>query len=198
MQRRVWRALRVLVFGGLLLAACQAPLPPPPVYREITFTNESPIALNVASIEVDDEYIPPLKRPNVDQEFPVRIAAVARRWAHDRLSAVGGERTARVIIKDASAVAVDLPKSVGLRGAFTNDQAVRYDARVEMIVEIRDDRGFPLATISATSLRSRSVTNDITLNDRDRVFYDMTAAMMRYEAAALARNIHRYMPAYIR
>ena len=198
MQGRTWQALSILVLGGMLLTACQTSLPPAAIYREITFTNERPIALNVASIEVDDEYVPPLKRPNVDQEFPVRIAAVARRWAHDRLSAAGGERTARVIIKDASAVAVDLPKTAGLRGVFTNDQAVRYDARVEMIVEIRDDRGYPLATISATSLRSRSVTNDITLNDRDRIFYDMTAALMRDEDAALDRNIHRYMQVYIR
>ena len=180
-----------------LLSACQAPLPPPPTYPDITFTSEPPIPLGVAAVEVDDEYLPPLKAPNVDHEFPVRIAAAAARWAHDRLRAAGSQLTARVIIKDASAVATDLPKTEGLKGVFTNDQAVRYDARVEMIVEIRDEHGLPLASVSATAERSRSVTNDLTLNDRDKVFYEMTKGLMQDEDAALDKNIHQYMQLYI-
>ncbi len=187
----------ILAVVGGLASACVAPLPPAPVYPDISFSNEPPFQLGVASIEVDDEYLPPLKPPNVDHQFPVRIAAAAARWAHDRLRAVGTERTARVIIKDASAIATDLPKTEGLKGLFTNDQAVRFDARVEMIVEIRDARGLPLASVSATAERSRSVTNDITLNDRDRVFYEMTKALMQDEDATLEKNIRQYLQIYI-
>jgi hypothetical protein len=189
-----WSALIVI---AALLSACQKPLPPPPTYPDIGFSDETPIPLGVAAVEVDDEYLPPLKPPHVDHEFPVRIAAVAARWAHERLRAVGSELTARVIIRDASAIATELPKTPGVKGMFTNDQTVRYDLRVEMIVEIRDAHGLPLASVSATAERSRSVTDDITLNDRDRIFYEMTKGLMRDEDAALDQHIHQYLQIYI-
>ncbi|HYM30451.1 MAG TPA: hypothetical protein VEU47_04080 [Candidatus Cybelea sp.] len=194
-------SLRVALGAALVtaaLAACHTDLPPPPVYPEITFANEPKIRLDVAAIQVDDQYFPPLKPPNVDHEFPVRIAAVAERWAQDRLQAVGTRGTARVVIKDASAVATNLKKSSGLSSVFTNEQSVRYDTQVSMLVEILDQRGGQLAAATASAARTRSVPEDITLNQRDKVWFEMTEQLMRDEDAALTKNVLTYMRSYIR
>jgi hypothetical protein len=197
MARRNLGTMAALALLAGMLGACQTSLPPPPRFADIALGNEAPIRLNVATVDVVDEYLPPLKAPNVDHEFPVKIATTAARWGDQRLRAVGNSGSVRVTIKDASAIATDLPKTSGLTGMFTNQQAVRYDARVEMIVEIRDDHGFAVASAEAAATRSRTVPEDITLNGRDRVFYEMTEALMKDEDAALSKNIHAFMQRYI-
>jgi hypothetical protein len=109
MARRNLGTMAALALLAGMVGACQTPLPPPPTFAEITFASEAPIRLNVASVDVVDEYLPPLKPPNVDHEFPVKIATVAERWGRDRLRAVGAAGSVRVTIKDASAIATDLP-----------------------------------------------------------------------------------------
>ena len=194
MTRRQTMTAIILVAG---LAACQTP-PPKPQYPEITFSNLEPIHLDVARIEVVDDYVPPMRAPNVEQEFPVPIYSVARRWAHDRLRAVGTTGIARVVIKDASAIESDLRKTPGLKGAFTTDQATRYTARVQMAVEVRDDHGFKQASAEASATRSNTLPEDATLNQRDQLFFDMTEALMRSVDQELEKNIRTYMARFLR
>jgi len=191
---RRWVAAAIL--AGML-AACQSE-PPRPRYPEITFTELAPMRLDVARIDVVNEYVPPLKPPNIEQEFPVNIAAVAERWAHDRLRAVGSTGSARVVIKDASAVETDLRKTPGLKGMFTTDQASRFTSRVAMAVEVRNDHGFKDAAAEASATRTRTLPENATLNDRDQLFFDMTEAMMRDVDAELEKNIRAYMGRFLR
>ena len=48
-------------------------------------------------------------------------------WVHDRLEATGTTRRARARIIDASVKESELPRTKGLTGAFTTDQAQRWD-----------------------------------------------------------------------
>ncbi len=186
-----------LIAGGVL-TACQNAPPPRPRYADITFSQYPPINLDVAQIEVVNDYTPPLRPPNVEHLFPVSIAATAERWGHERLRAVGSFGTARVIIRDASAVATNLPRTRGVTGMFTNDQAVRYDGQVEMAVEILDSRGLRQAVVEAGAKRSRTAPEDISLNDRDHMFYEMTEDLMRDINGSLEKNMRSFMAKYIR
>ena len=188
-------ALALSAFMGL--AACQNSPPVPTRFPDITFSEYPPIRLDVAHIEVVDQYRQSDQPPHVEEDFPVNIARTAERWAHDRLRAAGAQGTARVTIKDASVVAQPLPQTGGVKGLFTNDQAVRYVARVDVVVEILTDHGFSRALVEATAQRSRSVPEDITLNKRDGVFFDLTEALMTDLNASLDKNIHAFMARYI-
>ena len=57
---------------------------------------------------------------------------------------------------------------------FTTQQAQRYDGQVEIRLDIYDENGIVVRTATARASRSRTVAEDITPNDRDRVWYEMS------------------------
>jgi hypothetical protein len=193
-----FRSLPALaLLAVLVIAGCTNAPPPPPKFAPITFTQYGPIRLSVSQVETVQEYTPPLQPPNVDHLFPVTPSAVAQRWPTDRLVANGGGYTARFVVQRASAVEVALPRSEGIRGAFTTDQAYRYDAVIEVALEIRNDRGFRDAVVTARVERSRSVAEDITVNDREKVWYEMSKDMGVALNTELDRNIRATLGRYI-
>src|SRR5437667_10992455 len=96
---------------GLALTACSS-TPPTPI-APIAYTNATPIRLNAGSIEVVDQFKPPLAAPNVDHLFVQTPAAAVRAWAQGRLRAAGQSGAIRVTIVDASVKAVALPIRTG-------------------------------------------------------------------------------------
>lgn len=186
-----------LAVAAALLAGCNNAPPPAPKFPAITFNQFGQIHLNVSQVETAQEYTPPLQPPNVDHQFPIPPSAVAQRWAQDRLVASGGGYTARYVIQRASVVEVELPRTEGIRSTFTTDQAERYDAVLEVSLEIRNDRGFRDAIVTARVERSRSVAEDITVNDRERVWYAMAQDLGQDLNAQLDQNIRTTLAKYI-
>jgi len=170
-----------LALTVFLVAACSSAPPPPPQFADIRFTNKPPIVLRASIVDIRDEYEPPFKPPFVEQTFPIPPARAVANWARDRLKATdpSSPQRVRVTITDASVKEIDLRLTPGLRGAFTKDQSQRYDASVALRVDLLDDHGSPVRSVTASATRSRTVAEDITLNDRDRVFYTMTEQLMQ-------------------
>jgi hypothetical protein len=185
-------ALIAALFG---VAACEFQVARPK-YAELSFTHLPPINLDVGRIETVKEYVSPAKPPNVEHLFPVRPSAAAERWGRDRLRAVGSQGVARVIVRQASVVEVPLQVKSGVRGMLTRDQSERYDAVLEIAVEI--DKGKGKSTVSASNRRTRTVPEGITLNEREKVWFEMTEAMMRDLNAALEDAIRKSFGSYIR
>ena len=115
------RPLAALVILLLALTACESPLPQVS-YPELRLNHLPAIKLDVARIEIIEQYSPPLKAPNVEHLLPLAPATAIRNWARDRLHAVGASGTARFIIIEAEVTAVALTKKKGLKAAFTLDQ----------------------------------------------------------------------------
>jgi hypothetical protein len=173
------RSLRPLLLAfalGGVLAACHTP-PPRPTYPDIRFTGETPIRLAVGAVDVRSDYKPTFQSPHVDHLFPVAPARAAENWAHDRLQAGGGAARARFTILDASVIETELPKKEGISAAFTKEASERYDATLAAKLEIVDERGLALRTVTAKVTRSQSVLEGITPNERDQSWYDMTKAL---------------------
>ncbi len=82
-------------------------------------------------------------------------------------------------------------------GAFTKQQTRRYDAAVEVSLEILDDKGFRKAFANARVMRSRTLREDATINDRERMWFDLTEALMRDFNAELEKNIRQYLSGYL-
>ena len=187
-------ALAVL---AVIVAACETTTVQPH-YPTITFSHLAPVNLDVAAVEYVDQYVPPQKAPNVDHLFPVPPSIVAKRWAQDRLLATGVTRRARVVLVTASVTETPLAKTTGLTGAFTIDQVARYDATAEMRVEIVTDAGVVEGRASAIATRSQTVPEDITLNQRDQIWFEMTEALMRDLDGQLANSMKLYLGRWIR
>ena len=173
----------------MILGSC-ASGPGRPVFPELSYAHLAPIPLNVAEVRVEQVYASPGAKPNVEQLFPVRPAAAAERWARERLQAVGAEGVAVVKILNASVVEVALPRTTGVRGAFTTDQSERYDGVLEVEIDASSRVRGNTAMVKSRAQRSRSVAEDITLNDRDKVWFEMTEALMNDLNASLERQIY--------
>jgi hypothetical protein len=186
------RSLAHAAIIGLVLVAglvgCETPATRP-VFPDIRFTDQPRLRLDVAKIEVQDEFRPSFQAPNVEHLFPVPPQRAAENWVKDRLEATGTTRRARVRIVDASVKEVELPRTPGLTGTFTKDQAQRYDASIEMAIDILGDRGFVERTVSAKASRSQSVAEGITPNERDTVWYNMTKQLLADENLELEKQM---------
>ena len=182
---------------AFFVAGC-ASTPTIPSFDEIRFTDKPPIRVDVARIDIVEAYRPPLKAPNVDHLFPVRPSHAARQWARDRLLAVGDKGWAEAVIRNASVTETALERTKGIQGAFTTDQTERYDAVLTIAVRIFDNAGNERANASATSRHSQTVAEDITLNDRERVWHRMTTAMMRALDKGLERQMKKSLAAFLK
>lgn len=191
----ITRFLAALALLGL--AACSS-APPKPGFPQITFAHLPPIQLDVAQIQVVEQYAPPQRAPNVEHTMPVSPAAVMHRWAADRLRPVGAAGVARLLIKDASVVAQPLEKTGGVRGVLTEDQAVRYVANLVVELDVNTAGGLGTGFASAAATRTITAPEDITLNRRDRILFDLTEALTRDLNATLEANIRTHLAPFLR
>ncbi|MBT5646246.1 MAG: hypothetical protein HOJ41_00155 [Rhodospirillaceae bacterium] len=190
-------ALASLLAVVFLLTGCATEVQKPG-FSQISFAHLQPISLNVARIEVENRYVSPATRPNVEHEFPVSPAAVASNWGRDRLRAVGQSGVARVVVRRASVVEVPLKRTTGVTGAFTRDQSERYDAIIDMMVELRDADGNVRVTAESTAKRSRSVSENVSLIEREKIWFEMTETMMSDLNTALENQVRIHMKEWIR
>jgi hypothetical protein len=177
--------MRLSFTGIVIMAALAAPLaacdnepPPRQNFADLHFTSEPPLRLAVASIEIEDEYRPNFDPPHYEQRFPIPLPHVADNWARDRLRPMGTSGRAVAVIVDASAVEISLPKQTGITATFTEQPDTQYNARVGIRVEARDDRGATIRTAEAHAERSVTVVEGTTLDERDRMLYQLESELM--------------------
>ena len=192
------RRIMAFVVLAVAISACETP-DPRPIYADITFSHLASIKLDVGALDYIQAYTPPAKFPNVDHLFPLRPSKVARGWAEERLEAVGAiSRIARVTLVNASVVGSALDTTQGIEGVFTIDQAARYDATVEIHIEIVNSQGVVEGQASAVAQRSRTAPEQITLNERDQLWFELTEAVMADLDRELEATIGKYLSKYVR
>jgi hypothetical protein len=180
--------MRLALAVVLLVAGC-APTPQRPTFPDIRFTERPAMRVDAMSVDVIREFRASLQPPFVDHLFPVTPERALENWARDRLQPSGTTRRLQARITDASVRETELPRTPGIRGTFTTDQAQRYDAQVAMTVDLLDDNGNPQRTVSAKAARSQTVPEGISPVDRDRVWYDLTRAVMTEFDQEMERQI---------
>jgi len=185
----------VLAMGAL--GACQATVTRT-VVPEFTFKHLPTLSFAVSRIEIIKTYRSPLQSPNVEHLFPTPIAAALRRWSDDRLEAVGGSNIMRVIVEDASAVIEELETNKDLEALFTTEQAERVDARLKVKIEITDENGAVLAYTNTEAVRTRTTPENVSLNERDQIYNDLTKVLMNDFNASQEQGIRRHFEPYLR
>lgn len=196
-RRQVLRGAAALGFTALLAACSTAP--EKPIFPEITFAGEPKLTFAASSVETIQEYQPSAQPPHIELTVPQSPVLVAQRWARDRILLDNSQPyRVTVTIKNASVTEEDLKKTPGIKGSFTEDQVARFTVDVGMTVELRDARGFRIATATSSAKRSNTIGEKATLNDRDKLLYDLVKATMQDVDRELESNIRQYMPLYVR
>jgi hypothetical protein len=196
------RSLTLLVlapslFAGMLLTGCAVKTTSAPEVS-LTFMNRPAIHLNVGKIQVVNRYQMPLKPPLVEHLMPVAPGAGVERWAMDILRAVGSGNTAVLTIHDASVTEISLQQKPGLKALLTLDQAQRYDARVRATLEIRDVNGQQRGQVEVEVTRSQTVPENITLNQRTAVWFQMVEGLLADFAAQMELQVRKDLGTFLR
>lgn len=144
----------------LLLAACveQEGAPVRTMFEPLRYDYLPPIRLNVATIDVETQFIPAGVAPDVSMKDPVQPVDALRTMANDRLQAFGTANRAVFAIQDASLTqANDV-----IRGVMS------------VSVSIMDNGGAQLGYATARVERTHTGRTE----DIRATLYDMTKAMM--------------------
>ena len=193
MHRRTFLLLPALA----LLAACDTP-PMRQSYATLTFQDRPPIQLDVAQIEIVQAYQAPGVAPHVDHLFPQRPADVAANWGRDVLRAVGQRGQATYTIVDASATDTLLPRASGLTQMFKTEQSDRYDLHIAVKLEVANPALASTGYVTAEAFRSQTVAENMTLNQREAVWFQMTESAMRELDGKLEAAIKDKLRVFVR
>jgi hypothetical protein len=176
------------------LAACNTP-PKRQTFPEITFQHLQPFRLDVAHVQIVDGYQPDPAN-DIGSEFPEAPAAVARQWAEDRLLAVGQQGEAIYTIALAKATQTALKRSQGMSAMTHKDQSDRYDLWITVNLELRS--GGKSGAITAKAARSQTVIEDLTLNQREGVLFNLLDITMKDVNAQMEKLVPEYLGGFVR
>lgn len=145
-----------LLLAVLSLAACSSPSKPRS-FEPLTYDYLTPIRLNVASVEIDNRFVP-ASRDEVSSQAPGPPSAALRQMATDRLKAFGTSGKAVLVIKDASLV--------------RNGNEILGHMAVELDVYTSENQRAAFATAEVSQRRSGEI------DDLRGTLYDLTKTMM--------------------
>ncbi|HCP01822.1 MAG: hypothetical protein CL573_03895 [Alphaproteobacteria bacterium] len=171
-MHRINRRAALATMSGLALAACTSPSPTPK-FPDITFTHLPPLRLDAASLAVVDAFKPSFAARHIEHLLPVSPAAAVRRWAQDRLLPVGNAGRIVFTISDAGVIEIPLERTKGVRGVVTKDRSERYDASLRVHMSIDAGDGRRRGEVSADAMRSRTVLEGLSLNEREEIWFRM-------------------------
>jgi hypothetical protein len=99
--RALTRCVALLL--ATLIAACSSE---PPIsqtsFQPLDFSYLTPLPLNVASIDIGSQYVPPGEPPDASGSDPISPVQTLEQMAHQRLKAVGGSGQAVFVVNNAS------------------------------------------------------------------------------------------------
>lgn len=163
----------------ILLQACTQGSPDASV-PDLTFAQMQPISLDVAKIEFVDAYRPPMMSPNVEHLFLTTPMKVTRDLVARQLVAAGTRNVLRVMLDDASVVSEELPMTRGLWGAFAQEPAERYKAKVSLRFELVDSAApdVILGHAEVIAKQNKTLFEGISIAERDRAYLGLMEDLM--------------------
>lgn len=178
-----------------LLAACNTP-PSRQQFADVTFQHMPAFSLDVGSVQVVPGY-----QPGADDngaEYPQAPSEAVAQWARDRLKAVGARGQADFTVVEAKATRTALPRSSGLSAALNKDQSDRYDLTIEVRLEAFNPVLGKSGTVTERVTRSQTVAEDLTLNQREVVLFNLLDDAMKDLNARLEQSIPQYLAPLLR
>jgi hypothetical protein len=171
-------------------ARAEAVLPPAPLLPEL--------ALDVAEIHVVPAYAPP--PGSAETTIPFAPVTALEAWAKTHVRAVGRRGQAWIVIRDASITAQRVKPVVhSWRDWFRRQPVERYDAVLELELQIRDDVGTIRAQAAARATHSRFLMEDYRdyhserIAELQRLTDEVIAAALRRLADEVHANLARWV-----
>ena len=110
---------------------------------------------------------------------------------------VGNQGMLRITIIDASIVGEALSVDQDFKSLFTTEQAGRYTARLEVIVDILDERHISRAYATGKAEATATVSEDASLADRDATMTDLMGRLLRTLHDAVTPQVESFFAPYL-
>ncbi len=184
--------------AGALVSACGSS-PAPKVPTQVSFASNAVVNVDATSMDVNFAGAPSRDYPHVGHRSPVSFEAAAKSWADKRFDLTGNTPSAlRVTIKEGDLVEELLPVKTGLGGAFKKEQAAKYEATLEVELQIVDAGGKVVASASGKSWNTHTVPEDATETDKQIVWAGMVKQAFDSLDQELIPRVYQGMRDYVR
>jgi len=187
----------IAAFTLIALAVSGCASPPAPKFPELRFTHLPKITLDVASIEIVDNF-QPAGVAHIENRMPVSPETALRNWAQDRLQAGGVSGVAKFIINSAAVTETKLTKKGGITGAFTTQQSHRYDADLRVELRLEGVPRVSKAYAEANVTRSQTIGEDASINVREQMWFDLTESLMKDYDPLMSASIRTHLSDLVR
>jgi hypothetical protein len=188
--------LLAALLACLLLTACDTP-PSRQTFPKITFQHLAPINLDVAQIAI--ETAPPVADPAGNAaDYPEAPEKLAADWARDRLKAVGARGQATFKVVEVQARRVALPRASGIDAALKTEQSDRFELAITVELAAGNPISGKSGKVTETVTRTQTVPENMTLNQREGVLFNMLDAAMKDLNARLEASIPQYLAPLLR
>ncbi len=174
-----------------LMNAC-ADTPVRPVYPNISFHHLKKIPMDVQTITSKISYIPKLDDEHIDALTPVSMTDLMADWAKQRIDGRGKVGNFDLNLINASITEVPLTIDKGVTGIFKDEQSVRYEARLEVEIKAVNPNSMKTASSLAKVEKSVTVSEKLTLNQRNQALYDLIHDMLMEMNKRLEEDIQTY------
>ena len=187
----------IAAFTLIAIAVSGCASPPAPKFPDLRFTHMPKITLDVASIEIVDNF-QPAGAAHIENRMPVSPETALRNWAQDRLEAGGVSGVAKFIINSAAVSETKLTKKGGITGAFTTQQSHRYDADLRVELRLEGVPRVSKAFAEANVTRSQTIGEDASINVREQMWFDLTESLMKDYDPLMSNSIRTHLSDLIR
>ncbi len=128
------------------------------------------LSLDVAELQIVPAFAPPQQRQHVEGSIPFSPMAALETWAKTHVAAKGIAGVAILVIRDASVTAAPVkPKLDTIRDWFRRQPIERFNATLELELQIRDDGGALKAQVIARATHARFLMDNWRDRDQERV-----------------------------
>lgn len=180
----------------LTLAACVT-TPMPIRHQAPDYSAQAPLRLDVTEIMVlNDASTTPLTA-ELGQKFGHTPEDAMREWAAKRIQAAGTQGSFTVILKDANVVAAKLPVKSGLKSYFNRQQAVRWDAYLNVMIAVEgSSQMLPPAEITINARTSQTLPEDASEEEKRQTYHSILNKLMSSFDAEAKKQMDTYFRAY--
>ena len=137
----------------------------------------------------------PFKFPNVEHLVPISPGASAERWASDILRPIGKSGIAQFVITNGSVIREDLKIQKGVKGIFSLEHSKRFEANVNVRLEIFKDQKKSVARASAS--RSQTLREDASPNLQSRLWYNLVERLMESFNREMRNQINTHLRLFV-
>lgn len=165
---------------------------------DLTFKHLQPISLKVSNILVVSKASPVEKGATIHHKLHITPHDALKTWAKDRLRSIGHRRTARFTILDAKIIETNVKNRGDFADLFKLQASEKYDVSVKAKIEIIDISGLPIATAVAAADWSQSVREDVSLIERQQVWFNITEKTLNQFNKEMEDAMQLYMAEHLR